>query len=103
MDVIGLAKSLIDQNTTIPPGDEKKCGRVLQDYVQDLHLDDFSVELDEFEPGRANLVAKIGPEVPGLILSGHIDVVQSPNEYVEVREVRKAVSVYSELVRRVCL
>jgi succinyl-diaminopimelate desuccinylase len=75
MDVIGLAKSLIDQDTTIPPGDKKKGARVLQDHVKDLHLDDCSVELDEFEPGRANCVVKIGPDRPGLILSGHIDVV----------------------------
>jgi succinyl-diaminopimelate desuccinylase len=75
MDVIGLAKSLIDQDTTIPPGNEKKAARVLQDTIQDLHIADCSVELDEFEPGRANLVVKIGPDAPGLILSGHIDVV----------------------------
>ena len=96
MNVIGLAKSLIDQDTAIPPGNEKKAALVLQDYIEDLHLDDCSVELDEFEPGRANLVVKVGPDAPGLILSGHIDVVpagdlkkwNSPPFQAEVRHGR---------------
>ncbi len=75
MDFIGLAKSLIDQDTTNPPGNEKRCATVLRDYVEDLHLDDCTVELHEYEPGRANVLVKIGPDVPGLVLSGHIDVV----------------------------
>ena len=75
VDVIGLAKSLIDQDTTNPPGNEKRCATVLRDYLEDLHLDDCAVELHEYMPGRANVLAKLGPDVPGLVLSGHIDVV----------------------------
>ncbi len=75
MGVVEIAKSIIDQDTTIPPGNEKKAASVLKDYIQDLHLKDCSVELDEFEPGRANLLVKLGPDTPGLVLSGHIDVV----------------------------
>jgi acetylornithine deacetylase ArgE len=75
MDVIALAKTLIDQDTTNPPGNEEKCARVLRDYIEDLHLDGCSVELHEFETARANLLVKVGPDVPGLVLSGHLDVV----------------------------
>ena len=34
-----------------------------------------SVDLQETEPGKVNLVARAGPPVGGLILSGHLDVV----------------------------
>ncbi len=74
-DVVHLAKALINEDTTAPPGNEKKCARVLRDYFQDLHLDDCTVETDEFASGRANLLVKVGPDRPGLVLSGHIDVV----------------------------
>lgn len=93
MDVANLAKDLINQDTTNPPGNEKRAARVLQDYITDRHIEDCTIELDEFERGRANLVAKVGPETPGLILSGHIDVVpagdfakwKSPPFQAEVR------------------
>jgi acetylornithine deacetylase ArgE len=75
MDLVGLAKSMIDQDTTNPPGNEGRCARVIRDYVADLHMEDASVELHEYQPGRANLIVKVGPDVPGLVLSGHIDVV----------------------------
>ena len=75
MDFIELAKSLINHDSTNPPGNEKGCASVLRDYFEDLHLPDSTVQLHEFQPGRANTVVKVGPNVPGLILSGHIDVV----------------------------
>jgi acetylornithine deacetylase ArgE len=75
LELVELAKSLISFNTEIPPGNEEECARFIGDYLQDLHVEGAEVQLDRFEEGRANLVARFGPATPGLLLGGHIDVV----------------------------
>lgn len=79
MNVEQLAAELIGFNTEIPPGNEEKCARYIRDYVDDLGLDGCICDLHAFQPGRANLIVKVGPEQPGLLLSGHIDVVPAGN------------------------
>src|SRR2546426_5826200 len=79
MDVEELAKTLISFNTEIPPGNEEPCARYLRDYIEDLRLDGCVSDLHVFEPGRANLIVKVGPIEPGLLTSGHIDVVPAGN------------------------
>ncbi len=75
MQVEELAGQLIRFSTESPPGNEEECARFLRDYIQD-RVSDFDVRLHQFAPNRANLVARVGPEDrPGLLLSGHIDVV----------------------------
>ena len=73
MDVLDLAKELIRFDTEIPPGNEEECARYLRDQIEDLRLEGCSTDLHTFEPKRANLVARVGPDAPGLLLSGHID------------------------------
>ncbi|HUH99741.1 MAG TPA: M20/M25/M40 family metallo-hydrolase, partial [Nitrososphaerales archaeon] len=80
MELVELASSLISFRTEIPPGNEEGCARFIGDYLSDLRIDDTEVLLDRFEPGRANVVAKIGPKEPGLLLGGHIDVVPAGDE-----------------------
>jgi succinyl-diaminopimelate desuccinylase len=80
LELVELAKSLIAFRTVSPPGDEEQCARFIGDYLADLHIEGMTVRVDRFERGRANLVANLGPEEPGLLLGGHIDVVPPGNE-----------------------
>src|SRR5579863_4412721 len=70
-----LASALISFDTVSPPGNEEGCARYIADYVRDLKLEGASVELHRFGEGRANLVATVRGESPGLLLAGHTDVV----------------------------
>jgi len=75
MDVARLTESLIGFNTVSPPGNEEACARFIGDYLKDLHVEGAVVELHRFAPNRANLLATFRGDSPGLLLSGHIDVV----------------------------
>lgn len=78
MELLELAKSLISFRTEIPPGNEEGCARFIADLLTDLHIEGMEVVVDAFEPGRANVIAKMGPREPGLLLGGHMDVVPAP-------------------------
>jgi acetylornithine deacetylase ArgE len=75
MDVAQLTGSLIGFDTVSPPGNEEACARFIADCLKDMHIEGASVELHRFAPGRANLIATLRGESPGLLLAGHIDVV----------------------------
>jgi succinyl-diaminopimelate desuccinylase len=75
LDVVQLTESLIAFDTVSPPGNEEACARFIADSLRDLHIEGATVEVHRFAPGRANLVATIRGESPGLLLAGHIDVV----------------------------
>jgi len=79
MGTIELAKSLISINTEAPPGNEGPCAQFMYDYLRDLHIYGAEIELQEFQPGRANLIARFGAGQPGLLLAGHSDVVPAGN------------------------
>jgi acetylornithine deacetylase ArgE len=73
MNVIEIAKELIRFDTSGPPTQEQPCTEWIRDFLEDLG---FRTTLQVVEPGRANVVGKIGESTePGLVLSGHIDVV----------------------------
>ena len=73
MNVVEIAKELIKFNTSGPPTQEQPCAEWIRDFLDDLG---YSTTLQVVEPGRANIIGKIGEETkPGLVLSGHIDVV----------------------------
>jgi succinyl-diaminopimelate desuccinylase len=80
LDLVELARSLISFRTEVPPGNEKGCASFIKDFLADLHVDDTELRLDTFEEGRANLIARLGPREPGLLLSGHLDVVPAGEE-----------------------
>jgi succinyl-diaminopimelate desuccinylase len=79
MEAEELARALIGFNTEVPPGNEEPCARYLRDHIEDLGIDGCVSDLQVFERGRANLIVKIGPDDPGLLTSGHIDVVPAGN------------------------
>ncbi|UCD44709.1 MAG: ArgE/DapE family deacylase [Candidatus Bathyarchaeota archaeon] len=73
MTVVDIAKELIFFDTSGPPAREKPCAEWIRDYLVDLGVD---AEIQVVAPDRANVIAKIGAgKGPGLVLSGHIDVV----------------------------
>jgi acetylornithine deacetylase ArgE len=80
LELVELASTLIRFKTEIPPGNEEGCARYIHDFLSDLHIQGAELRLDRFEAGRANLVAKFGPNEPGLLLGGHIDVVPAGDE-----------------------
>src|ERR1700682_5540580 len=69
-----LIAELIAANTTNPPGNETRAAAIGAARLKALGI---AHEVDEFAPGRANLIARLkgsGTEKPLLLLS-HIDVV----------------------------
>lgn len=77
MTVVDIAKKIISFDTSGPPTREKPLAEWIRDYLVDLGV---RAELQEVAPDRANVIAKIGEgKGPGLVLSGHIDVVLSGN------------------------
>jgi len=73
MNAVEIAKELIRFDTSGPPAQEKPCAKWIKDFLDDHG---FNTTLQEVEPGRANVVGKLAEDKPpGLVLSGHIDVV----------------------------
>lgn len=73
MEAVDIAKELIKFDTSGPPAREKPCAEWIKDFLEDVGL---KTELQIVEKDRANVVGKIGQGTgPGLVLSGHIDVV----------------------------
>ena len=75
MKAVDIAKELIKFDTSGPPTQEQPCAEWIKEYLDELG---FETVLHIVEPSRANVVAKYGVgKEPGLVLSGHIDVVLS--------------------------
>lgn len=73
MTVIDIAKELIAFDTSGPPAREQPCAQWIKDFLEDTG---FEAELQVVEKDRANVIGKIGRgKGPGLVLSGHMDVV----------------------------
>jgi succinyl-diaminopimelate desuccinylase len=71
INVIDLARQLIQTDTSNPPGKEAPLARILGPILEEAG---FRVESHEMEPDRPCLVARIGQE-PFLCLTGHMDTV----------------------------
>lgn len=73
-DVVALLRDLVGIDSTNPPGNEIEVARALAGWLADHGIES---EIDEFEPGRANLVARVCGRQPGpaLMLNTHMDVV----------------------------
>jgi len=73
LTVIDIAKELIAFDTSGPPTKEQPCAQWIKDFLEDIG---FEAELQVVEKDRANVIGKIGRgKGPGLVLSGHMDVV----------------------------
>jgi len=76
-----ITSSLISFQTVAPKGSERECAKFLFDYLNDMKVADSEIEIYEFDENRANIVATFGTKKdPGLILSGHMDVVPVGDE-----------------------
>src|SRR5437762_2653117 len=71
---VDLLREYIQVDTTNPPGNELKAARF---YKEVLDREGIPAEIDEFAPGRANLLATLKGSGArrGLILANHMDVV----------------------------
>ncbi|HEX6510237.1 MAG TPA: M20 family metallopeptidase [Chloroflexota bacterium] len=71
--VTQLTRELIRFQSVNPPGNEAPVAQHLAGRLEEMGIE---VDLDEAEPGRANLVARIRGEGDGhLVFTGHLDVV----------------------------
>ncbi len=71
-ELVSLLQRLIQFPTPDPPGREIEMARFVHDALQAWGLDS---QLDEFAPGRANIVARLRGDGsgPGLVFSAHLD------------------------------
>ncbi|HYB04307.1 MAG TPA: M20/M25/M40 family metallo-hydrolase, partial [Nitrososphaerales archaeon] len=71
-----ITSDLVAYPTVSPKGDERECANYIFDFLNDLKIADSQIDLQEFDGTRANVVATFGAaKEPGLLLSGHMDVV----------------------------
>lgn len=77
-EAVEIYKELLRFDTTNPPGNERPC----IDWIAELlRREGIESTILESAPGRANLMARIkGGGEPGLVLSGHVDVVPVERE-----------------------
>ena len=73
-DVIDLLGELVRQDTRDPPGRETAIASLVHERLRGAGLESV---LDEFAPGRANLVARVRgrAERPAIVFSAHFDTV----------------------------
>ena len=78
INVIDLARRLVQIDTSNPPGREAPLASILEPILKTVG---FQVEAHELEPGRPNLLARLGTG-PFLCLTGHMDTVPAdPDEW----------------------
>lgn len=72
--LLDLLTDLVAARSVNPPGDELQAARVLEAHLRAGGLE---VDVQEFGPGRANLIARAGDPGAGrrLVLCSHLDVV----------------------------
>ena len=73
---IDLLCDLVKQDTTNPPGNEFRAAKIVENYLKKYNINS---ETYEPEPGRTNLIAKVGNGSPTIFVPGHLDVVPAGN------------------------
>lgn len=75
--LVGRLVELVQTRSENPPGEEAAAGALVEGYCRKLGLD---VAVHEFEPGRPNVIARMGTgKGPTLTYCSHIDVVPVGN------------------------
>lgn len=72
---VSLLRRVLRINTVNPPGDELEVAQILEGFFQENGIE---AEVDEFSPGRANLLARLPGDsghAGSLVFCGHMDVV----------------------------
>lgn len=78
--VVSDAMELVSRPSENPPGDESQVADWLVDRLDSSRVP-ITVERTEVEPGRPNVVARVGnPERGSILLTGHTDVVPANPE-----------------------
>lgn len=74
-EAVSLLRKVLRVDTVNPPGDELEVARILERFFRENGIE---AEVDEFSPGRANLLARLpgdaGHAGP-LVFCGHMDIV----------------------------
>jgi acetylornithine deacetylase/succinyl-diaminopimelate desuccinylase-like protein len=79
VEIIALLREYLRIDTSNPPGNELQAALFFKELFESEGIE---VTIYEFEPGRANIIARLEGEGPegGLILSNHMDVVIADRE-----------------------
>ena len=80
-NAVSWCVDLIRINSENPPGSEKECAEYCCRILESLGME---TVLDEFEPGRANVIAYIGNrDKIGIVFNGHLDVVPAEGDWTD--------------------
>lgn len=74
-EAVSLLRKVLRVDTVNPPGDELEVARILERFFRENGIE---AKVDEFSPGRANLLARLHGEAGhagSLVFCGHMDVV----------------------------
>jgi len=71
-EIVGIVCDLVRQNTVNPPGNEYLCKDIVTRCIQSLGME---VSYYEKEPGRTNVVGRIGSGAKSIGFVSHMDVV----------------------------
>ena len=71
-EIVGIVCDLVRQNTVNPPGNEYLCKEIVTRCIQSLGME---VSYYEKEPGRTNVVGRIGTGAKSIGFVSHMDVV----------------------------
>ncbi|HJQ70326.1 MAG TPA: M20 family metallopeptidase [Blastocatellia bacterium] len=71
-EIVGIVSELVRHDTTNPPGNEYLCKQIVTDCMNRLGME---VSYYEKEPGRTNIVGRIGAGSKSIGFVSHMDVV----------------------------
>ena len=71
-EIVDIVCELVRQNTVNPPGNEYLCKEIVTRCIQSLGME---VSYYEKEPGRTNIVGRIGSGAKSIGFVSHMDVV----------------------------
>ncbi len=71
-ELVALVGELVAAKTVNPPGDEWRAAEVVERYLAGAGI---ASGRHEKEPGRTNIVARVGRGLPRLLVVGHLDTV----------------------------
>jgi acetylornithine deacetylase/succinyl-diaminopimelate desuccinylase-like protein len=71
-EIIGIINELVRQDTTNPPGNEYLCKEIVTSCMNRIGME---VSYYEKEPGRTNVVGRIGTGTKSIAFVSHMDVV----------------------------
>ena len=70
--IVGLLSRLVAVNTVNPPGNEHLAAEIMRETLEPLGIE---CKTFEKEPGRTNVMARIGSGAPRVLVACHFDVV----------------------------